>query len=129
MPPLNATPDQLLSYLKEKAARYGAIAREHIAKAETLKAGTDQIRPNAVQAQRYEQAAREALQLAQQYADYATWISMLRPLDQVGRGDMVLIPATFIRRAAEEDFPDQGFIQIPGVDQPIRLPLHPAHVA
>lgn len=129
MPPLNATPDQLLSYLKDKATRYSAIAREWIAKAETLRSGTDQIRPNFVHADRYEQATREALQLAQRYADYGTWISMLRPLDQVARGDMVLIPATFIRRAAEEDFPDQGFIQIPGVDQPIRLPLHPAHVA
>ncbi|ATC25184.1 hypothetical protein [Caulobacter vibrioides] len=129
MPPLNATPHELLAYLKDKATRYAAIARQHIAQAEVFKAGTDQIRPNLVQASRYEQAAREALQLAQQYTDYGTWISMLRPLDQVQRGDMVLIPATFIRRASEEDFPDEGFIQIPGVELPIRLPLHPAQVA
>jgi len=129
MPPPNATLQQLLEYLKDKAVRYGAIAREHIEKAEAFRAGTDQIRPNPVQACRYEQAAREALQLAQQYTDYATWLSMLRPLDQVERGEAVLIQATFVRRAAEEDFPGQAFIQIPGVDLPVRLPLQSAATA
>ena len=123
MPPLNASLEQLLDYLKDKARRYAVIARDHVEKAEAFKAGTDQIRANAVQADRYEAAAREALQLAQQYADYASWLSMLRPLDQVGRGEAVLIQATFVRRAAEEDFPGAAFIQIPGVAEPVRLPM------
>lgn len=126
MPPPNATLQQLLEYLKDKATRYAAIAREHVEKAEAFRAGTDQIRPNPVQAGRYEQAAREALKLAQQYTDYATWLAMLRPLDQVDRGEAVLIKATFVRRAAEEDFPGEAFVQIPGVDLPIRLPMQAA---
>jgi hypothetical protein len=129
MPPLNATLNELLDYLKDKAQRYGAIAQDHIAKAEAFAAGTDQIRPNAVFAGKYQDAAREALQHAQRYADYATWFAMLRPLAAATPGEEILVPATFLRRAAEEDCPGQAFIRVAGADEPIRLPIQSAAVA
>ncbi|ATC34081.1 hypothetical protein CA606_18065 [Caulobacter vibrioides] len=129
MPPLNATLDELVDYLKDKAQRYAAIAQGHIQRSEVYAAGTDQTRPNAVFAAKYQDAARQALQLAQQYADYATWFAMLRPLDQAAPGDQILVPATFLRRAADEDFPGEAFVRVAGASDPLRLPIQPAAVS
>jgi hypothetical protein len=126
MPPLNATLNELIDYLADKARRYSAIAQDHIARAETFAAGTDQIRPNPVFAGKYQDAARQALQLAQQYADFATWFAMVKPLDQAAPGDALLVPATFLRRAADEDFPGQAFIRLAGAAEPVRLPIQAA---
>jgi hypothetical protein len=123
MPPLNATLEELLAYLRDKATRYGLIARSHIERAEVWKRGTDQLQPNGVMADRYEAAARAALTLAQNYTGYALCLSYLRPLEGLEPGDPALIPATFLRRASAEDFPGEGFVKLAG-DQVVRLPLH-----
>lgn len=123
MPPLNASIEELLAYLRDKATRYGLIARSHIERAEVWKHGTDQMRPNGVMADRYEAAAKAALQLAQNYTGYAMALSCLRPLEGLAPGDPALIPATFLRRASAEDFPGDAFVKLAG-DQVVRLPLH-----
>lgn len=122
MPPPNATLQQLLDYLKDKATRYAEVARRQIERAEAWKAGTDQILGNPVLAARYEAAARDALQLAEKYAGYAMWLAMLRPLASLTPGEATLISATFVRRAAAEDFPNEAFVRLAG-DQLVRLPM------
>lgn len=123
MPPLNASLEQLLTYLKDKATRYGAIARDNLDRAEIWARGTDQFKPNPRLAGLYEQAAKTAMDYAQSYAGYALWLSMLRPLEELQPGEQTLVPVTFLRRAAGEDFPGEGFVRIAGVADPIRLPL------
>jgi hypothetical protein len=126
MPPLNASLEQLLDYLKDKAIRYGEVAKRNVELAEIWKKGTDQRPPNLVFADRYEAAAKLALQLAQDYAGYALWMARLRPLDQLQPGEPALIAATFVRRASAEDFPGEAFIRLAGVPEPIRLPMQSA---
>ena len=114
-----------IAYLKAEAARYAVIAMAHIERAQILAAGTDRIPASLVRAQRFEACAQEAVSLAEKHFTWAntlaafTWSSTA-----IRAGDPALLPATFLRRCSDEDYPGEGLFRL-STGETVRAPLAP----
>ena len=113
-----------IAYLKAEAARYAVIAMAHIERAQILAAGTDRIPASLVRAQRFEACAQEAVSLAEKHFTWANTLAATRANSAMRPGDLALLPATFLRRCSDEDYPGEGLFRL-STGETVRAPLAP----
>ena len=121
------TPELLIreaaDWLRNEALRYVLIAQDHAARAELITHGTDKIPANTKRGADLQRCAEAAKQLADQFLGYAMAVSALAPpTGDLPPGSATHLPATFLRRCAAEDYPDQALFRLPLGDV-VRAPL------
>lgn len=125
----DATLAEAIEYMRGKAERYVQIALDHLERAEVLKAGTDRIPPSPLRAEGFARCAAEAKAIADQYLRLAGALSALRPDPETLKpGDLVPLPAEYLRRASGEDFPGEAYFRV-GNGDVVRAPLAPPRLA
>lgn len=113
------------SWLQTEALRYVLIAQDHAGRAELITHGTDKIPAQPKRGGDLQRVAQEAKALAAQFLGYAQAVTALAPpRGDLEHGAATFLPATFLRRCSDEDYPGEGLFRLPS-GEVVRAALAP----
>lgn len=117
-----ATLDDAVAWLTAEAQRHVLLADDHAARAGLMATGSDRMPVNGRRRDQLRQMATEAAMTAKMFIGFAIAIRSLQPGRPPEAGDVICLPATFLRRCAAEDFPGQALFRLEG-GEVVRAPL------